>query len=419
VQEYTRTAPQSASTAPVKPAKRAIMGSPTWAAGKALGTLTKFDSAQATASRWTLQATAAKLLPKSRTAKCMRQFQPGVDAVKVQYVAATQSSHYAGLIACKSVWTCPVCAAKITERRRVELQQTVRLARLQGLQVVMLTYTFSHHADNVLSEMMDAMRLAFKNYKGGRAAVALRKAFAVIGTVRALEVTHSIENGWHPHIHELVFLPVQVDVEAFSEACRRAWFDAAAAQGLSMNEHGFKCDTTDSRISEYIAKWDHAPQEATMKNWEQGWTESSEITKWHVKKGHPVRAVDDHVTPFGLLLCAQMGDWQAGALFVDYAKAFKGLKQLHWSPGLRGLLQLGEELSDAELIDQQEEEAETLVEIGHSGWAVVLGNDARWELLNSARSGDLDQVVEFLELLGLSPDGGGIYQDAAFISQYS
>ncbi len=156
-----------------------------------------------------------------------------------------------------------------------------------------------------------------------------------------------------------------------------------------------------------------------MKNWERGWTESSELTKWHVKKGHSVRAVDDHVTPFGLLLCAQMGDWQAGALFVEYAKAFRGFKQLRWSPGLRELLQLEEELSDEELVELQEEQAETLAEIGHSGWAVVLGNDARWELLNVARSGNIDQVIEFLELLGLSLDGGGIYQDADFIARFA
>lgn len=387
-----------------------------------LGNPTQFASGQVAAGRWSLQATAASLLPKSRMASCMRAFQRGLDAVQVQYVAKTQSSHYAGLMACASCWTCPVCAAKITERRRIELQATIKRARAQHLRVVMITYTFSHHAGDNLDAMLAAMRGAFKRYKSGRSAARLRMAYGVVGTVRALEVTHSTGNGWHPHIHELVFLPEEVDVQAYGAACRSAWFAAAGAYGLTMNEHGFRLDTCDNNIAAYVAKWGHDPNEATKQKIAQGtgWDEAAELTKWHVKKGRTAaRGDDDHVSPFGLLRYYAAGDLQAGDLFKDYAKAFKKQKQLHWSQGLRALLQLEEEKSDEEVIAEQEEEAVTLAAIGHSGWQVVLGNDARYEVLDVARSGDPEQLAAFLIALGLYLDGGGVYQDAAFMQRFA
>lgn len=35
---------------------------------------------------------------------------------------------YQGLMACGGVWTCPVCAAKVSERRRQELKEAIRAA---------------------------------------------------------------------------------------------------------------------------------------------------------------------------------------------------------------------------------------------------------------------------------------------------
>lgn len=372
----------------------------------ALGINTKYASTQATPdvaaaawnraqlvqARYGTQNRAAKLLPRERVALCMRQIRRGVDAVSVLYAPNTQTAHYGGLVTCGSVWTCPVCAAKITERRRTELAGAIVKARAAHLRVVMLTYTFSHHRGDHLPTMLDMMRKAFKRYHSGRAAVALRERFAVVGTVRALEVMHSEVNGWHPHIHELVFLPDDVDVEAFGRACRSAWERAAAAFGLQMNAHGFKLDDCDARIADYLAKFGHEPR----------WQEDRELTKWHVKKGRgSARGADEHVTPFGLLDYANQGDERAGALFVEYARAFKGLRQLHWSRGLRELLDMGIEKTDEELIEEQEEEAVVLVQLNHVQWRAVVGNDARAELLEVAATGDVDQVRDFLSELGI------------------
>lgn len=372
------------------------------AAGRAaaLGNTTKYastgsapDVVQARQARWGEQNQAARLLPRERVALCMRHIRQGMDGVSVLYSSSAQSAHYGGLVTCGSVWTCPVCAAKITERRRVELADALVKARAAHLRVVMITYTFSHHRGDHLPTMLDLLRKAFKRYKSGRAAEKLRDRFRVVGTVRALEVTQSDTNGWHPHMHELVFLPEETDIRAFERQARAAWECAASASGLMMNAHGFKLDDCDVRVADYVAKFGHEPR----------WQEDRELTKWHVKKGcGSARGQDEHVTPFGLLHYAAAGDKRASALFVEYAKAFKGLRQLHWSPLLRELLAMGDERTDEELAEEHEEEAIVIAHLTPLQWHIVVGNDCRAELLEVARMGDADQVWSFLGELGIA-----------------
>ena len=68
--------------------------------------------------RYALQAVARDILPKSRTALCLRTRIKGGDGVGVWKCDHSGTAHYSGLIVCGSVWTCPVCGAKISEKRR-------------------------------------------------------------------------------------------------------------------------------------------------------------------------------------------------------------------------------------------------------------------------------------------------------------
>src|SRR5712691_4776616 len=68
-------------------------------------------------AKWQLQREAQALLPNERVAFCMRRIQ--ARTVDVLYSVQHQSAHYGGLMVCGSVWVCPLCAAKISEHRRV------------------------------------------------------------------------------------------------------------------------------------------------------------------------------------------------------------------------------------------------------------------------------------------------------------
>lgn len=77
---------------------------------------------------------------------------------------------YKGLLVCGLLWTCPVCAAKISERRRVELAEALDNAKEQGLSVYLLTQTIRHGVGDSLSGglqgIADAERLMWSSRSG-------------------------------------------------------------------------------------------------------------------------------------------------------------------------------------------------------------------------------------------------------------
>jgi hypothetical protein len=377
--------------------------------GASLGTLGRISSGQDTSGfvdygseRWQLQTMSRKLLPDEAVATCLRNVIDGVSCVSVVHVPATQSAHYAGLQTCGSVWVCPVCGAKITERRKKEIEDGMAYARSMGLRVVMLTYTFKHAHGDILIDMLDAMTRAFASYRSGRPYSRLKRAFGVEGYIRALEVTYGDANGWHPHVHELVFLNPGVDIKGFGDEARRLWENAAARHGLSMNEHGFDIEDCDDKIAAYIAKFGQEPSEKTQQAYQIGWNEASELAKWHIKKGKAATlGQDEHVTPFGLLRYAAGGDTRAGWLFQEYARCFKGRHQLQWSRGLKEKFGLVEKTDEELAAEEDELGGEVLIQVSRPDWAIVVANDARYELLQVAKTGDIEQIAVFLAELGV------------------
>ena len=90
-----------------------------------LRTLNGITYPSVVAFRYALQSAARDLVPSSRTRVCMRYRISKEKPVEVWHSPGNESAHYGNLMTCGSVWHCPVCAAKITERRRIEIQQAV------------------------------------------------------------------------------------------------------------------------------------------------------------------------------------------------------------------------------------------------------------------------------------------------------
>jgi len=339
-------------------------------------------------ARWQLQRTVQRLLPQERVAFCMRRCQaPTVD---IMYSPSRQSAHYQGLMVCGSIWVCPLCAAKISECRRIELDQAIARCIKGDGAVYLATYTIAHDRYDDLSTLLQAFLNARKKAKQGRAAQELRKKFGVLGTVSVREVTWSKLNGWHPHCHELVFFSQEIDAEAYSEAIRERWERSAETEGLNMNEHGFKFDKTSGAVADYIAKFGREPSKVP-------WGAAAELTKAHLKSGHS----DEHLTPFAMLALIAQGCNELKSVFLEYARWFEGKHQLVWSAGLRSiLLESPDEKPDVELAEEIEEDVVVLGKLSREQWAVVLRNDARGKLLEAARSGDWQNVVNFLFHIG-------------------
>ena len=352
--------------------------------------------------RFALQETARRLLPRERVARCLRAVRPGGTQVDVLQDAAHGGVHYGGLQVCGSVHACPVCAAKIGERRRAELEEAIAAHRAVGGEVLLVTYTVAHGRGDALQALLAAFLGAVGALKGSRAYRALREAYGLVGTVRALEVTWGAAHGWHPHTHELLFLAPEAcrglgeaDLAALAAALRAAlyplWERAAGRRGLAMNAaHGLDVRCTRGAVGDYLAKVGRDPGRAP-------WGPGCELAKAHQKTGRAGRR-----TPWDLLRQVQEeGDAGARDRFREYAAVFKGRHQLEWSKGLRERLGLGREATDEEVAAQAEQPAVWLGSLTLDEWRLVLWGEARGRVLGAAAAGGWPAVVEVVGALRL------------------
>jgi hypothetical protein len=346
-----------------------------------------YSPAVAAADRYRLQSNVRDLMPTSRTAKCLRWRQKD-KTINVLKSKKSDSCHYSGLQTCGSVWSCPVCAAKVSERRRLELIKGMEAHKAAGGRVNMLTLTCPHTQHDNISDLLEKQAIALKYMFKDRSVVKVLKEMGKVGQIRALEVTHGRKgeqnNGWHPHYHILLFCGLGVDLSIFDDAQMRDWtvrlylrWSACcvrAGLGEPSLEHGLKLDDG-SKAASYVSKWGI----------------ENEMTKGHTKKASKGE------TPFDLLRAysADSTDKQAGALFVEFAEAFRGKRQLHWSNGLKKLYDVVD-FTDEELAAKIEEKSVVLGQISSSQWRDVLRVEGRALVLQLAAAGGWDAVENYL-----------------------
>lgn len=355
--------------------------------------------------RFILQSVVRKLLSKSRTNNCLRvrhKIRDGRDAtIKVFRSKEYGTASYGGLQTCGSVWQCPVCAAKISERRRAEVLAAMLAWSSQGGRVNLLTLTCPHSRQDNLVELLAKQAKALNYFWMDKHVKAVLAEMGNIGHIKATEVTHGrhspSNNGFHPHYHIALFdgsgVPpvvfISILLDGFRSALYRRWAHACQLAGLGVpsERHGLDLRGGDE-ASKYMTKWGI----------------DYELTKGHIKKSI------NGETPFDFLraLVADPTDRQAAALFIDYAHAFKGKRQLRWSKGLKKRFGI-EEKQDDVLAAEQEEFSELLGRLDINQWRDVLAVEGRGALLSAACRGGWPAVEAYLKLIknSGSPFGKG------------
>lgn len=332
------------------------------------------------AERFALKWEAMRLLPEThRTRKCMRWAVPR-QHIQVWRTEQQRRAFYHGLQSCSMAWSCPLCAAKIGERRREEAAKAIDQAHALGLQVWLLTLTIRHGAGDDLGDITDKMHAAWRRLWQGKAGRAQHAAMGIVGTIRALEVTYGIANGFHPHFHALVFFdPSRSDPAAWARL-PGLWVKRCEAVGLPAPDlvHGCRIDGGD-HAGRYVAKG--------------VWGLESEVTMGALKSGR-----EGSRTPFDLLRDYRDGDKQAGAIWVAYREAMEGRRQLYWSNGLRQLLDLVE-LTDEEIAHQKDDEASALLAtITGPQWKAIYRKRMESTVLDLAESNP-EALLAFLDVL--------------------
>lgn len=368
---------------------------------------TEHDHLSAKNIRYNMQRTAQSImydreaLKQHRVCGCSRNI--AGEGVAIYRTVTGDNSRLSGLMTCGSVWACPVCAAKVTEQRRKDLQQAINTWSRMGGFVMLMTLTFPHELDMPLGELLEKFANALKKFKNSRV---YKNTFGTAknpglfdraGSVRSLEVTHG-NNGWHPHTHDLVFLRNDglLDDSRSVDMLRSEWAKQLLGAGLGDNtklndmlQYGLDLRGGDY-AAEYVAKFGHEPKLY------EGWNIASEVTKQHSKL-----SIRDGATPFMLLKWAGEGDAQCAALFKEFVTNFDGKRMNYWSPGLRKMLAISdltdEEIAQAEQ-DQQPDE-EHVMNLNPSEWRLILETNARAELLIVAAALGKEGVLELLDEL--------------------
>lgn len=260
----------------------------------------------------------------------------------------------------------------------------------------MCTLTFSHSRNDDLkalvgdSKRSHGLRAALRRFRQSRTYRHFKEDTGITGLIRNLEVTYGDANGWHPHVHELWFLPRRFSDRAIARLKSQlfqAWRDACVKSGLSAPNQKRGIDLLGVvSPAEYLAKMGR----------EQRWGAHAELTKSHIKRGR-----FHSMTPFDLLRCAgEVGlrSGEAKLRFAEYAHAFHGSRQCYWSPGLKDHFGV-KEVSDEEAAKVEAERSYRIALIPKATWKRILRLpfDARGLILRLAETGGEAAVLRFVD----------------------
>lgn len=286
---------------------------------------------------------------------------------------------FEGLQTCGNVWTCPVCAAKVQERRRLEIAQGMEyFYSVGGRQSVMVTFTFPHKKLMKLKDLLTKQAEAFKFFRKGKQWDKFKDKCSFEGLIRSLEVTYG-QNGWHPHTHELWFVDDSIDQKEFLEFIKKRWLACCVRSGLVDETDKKQVKAFDDyavdvkfncKASDYLAKTDHKD------NLKSYWGADREIAKASSKTS---KKEGKGMHPFQLAIDNKKD------LFIEYVEAIRGKAQLFWSRGLKNKVGIVEK-TDEELAEEKNDNAEIVEMITKPEWFIIRAKEKRSQVLNTAEN---------------------------------
>ncbi|MFI9429126.1 hypothetical protein ACIG54_37030 [Streptomyces achromogenes] len=343
---------------------------------------------------------------------------PASGVIVAQTAAGT--SVVLGLMRCGRIWLCPVCAATIRHKRAEEISRAVVEWVRQGGIAYLVTFTARHGHTDRLADLMDALQGTRKTadsprrpgayqrlITGGtwagrpeRGLDGIRDRIGYVGMIRSTEVTVGQVNGWHPHIHAIVFVggrtegeradkrvigvfePTESALKEWQDQWRAVWtgalrkvnpdFTPDQKHGVDFKRLETERDAND--LAEYIAKT------------QDGKSPALELARADLKT-----AAGGNVTPFELL--GRIGDltggvpedeaagqgtleWNLGR-WHEYERATKGRRAIEWTRYLRQILGIeggDTEADDLDLLlgaDAEGGELRAGVAVTEDGWTAV------------------------------------------------
>jgi hypothetical protein len=296
------------------------------------------------------------------------------------------------------VTACPVCAAKICQRRAEEIDAALGAHLAGGGGAVFLTLTIPHDQAMPLEDLWRAVGGSWANIVSGRHRAALRDRFGVVGFIRSTEVTHG-RAGWHPHLHILLMTDRVLTLDELRELhlfVRERWIRRVVSLGFRAPDihRGIRILPvyTGDGMGGYMTKVgdDENP----------GTSAGLELARSDLKAGRGISR-----SPFGILEDhARRGDPADWRLFSEWLVVSKGRRTLEWSRGLRALLLPDVADRTDEEIAAEHESAVNIAAISPDVWRELVRRRLSVAALEAVEARGLGGLVVLVRAAGLDVD---------------
>lgn len=326
--------------------------------------------------------------------------------LRVTHTDAGATAGFAGLQTCGSVWSCPVCSARILSTRQQEIADAVDRWAETGGQVAMMTFTMRHDASDNLADLWAALSEGWHGITAGKVHQAEKEVYGIATTrvvasgkragqtvpthvlpwLRVVEVTHGY-NGWHVHVHAIVFLGADVeraDLEALYATWWKRWNSGLESSGV---DGSLMVNTVETFVGRDVSK--RVGAYVTKNTYTAGQVAGLEAARSDLKTGR-----FGNRSPFEILrdLVLQPNGPDTverdAALWAVFELASHKKRQMTWARGARKVLGL-------DVVEQTDEEI-AAEELGSADDAVLNIPVDSWKAMNriSGRRADLLDLAE-------------------------
>lgn len=305
-----------------------------------------------------------------------------IDKGGITVMQKNDSMYFSGVSTCGSVWACPVCSNKINEVRSQEVSLLLNYYLKGGFALGMVTLTSQHNENESCRAVKNKELGSFNKMIVSRRYKELCKKYKFEGYIRALEVTFG-SNGWHPHIHLAIVLDNNQDaLKEFTDSLINLW--VSFNKGTNQIAQDFTPILDVQGISKYITKWGAAEE--------------------LVKSNHKTSKSDSGYTPFALLRIAREKGLNSleARKYIEYAKTFKGAKQLTYSKKLQAKLKEVVSIkTDIEICTEKQEDAKPVIFLKNDLFKHIVKNKLQGYVLNILESESILNLELLLMEFGL------------------
>ena len=145
--------------------------------------------------------------------KCGRFLAPNTNGATIkEYRTETKTKYsFGNLQSCKSKWACPVCMGKHFPHVFNAINQVAKQKIEAGCSYSFYTLTIPHHLGDSLDDLLQTLSNTWRTLTRSRSFKKLKKRGYYSSNIRRVEITHSFNNGFHPHLHVLMFHNLKIN----------------------------------------------------------------------------------------------------------------------------------------------------------------------------------------------------------------